>query len=65
MALVRDSNALNLIVVRSQKVLTVRIIQVAADNTASCNGYVVDLIRVQIYRVIDFAAKPDSVVELY
>jgi len=62
-ALVREGEASNCIVVGSQEVLAMRVIQVAAHDAAPGDAHVVNRVRVQEDRVGDLAAEADGVVK--
>jgi hypothetical protein len=49
MALVRDSDAGDLIIMSCEEVLSVRIIQIACYNTAPCYHHILFPIRMQKY----------------
>lgn len=65
MASVGDSNAGNEVVVSSEEVLAVRIIDVAGDHGAAGDHNVVLCVGVQEDGVIDGSAKANRVVQLH
>jgi len=62
MSMVRDSNASNEIVVSSQEVLAMRVIQISADNWAAGNADVVLTVGVQEHRAINLSTETNGMV---